>query len=142
MPKVGQFFGRIGYFMAGCCYGAPSHLPWAVTFTNPQTLCPLKEPLHPAQLYEAFLWPLGVFGVLNIKLKKPETLRRPGDPWDLLMLAGLIRFTVEFFRASTLADPRGPEIIFHMPATQVTALGIALISGACLWWGWRRSQQA
>ena len=54
MP-VGQFFGRIGCFMAGCCYGSPSHLPWAVTFTNPQTLCPLREPLHPAQLYEAFL---------------------------------------------------------------------------------------
>ncbi len=48
---VGQFFGRIGCFMAGCCYGSPSDLPWAVTFLHPQTLCPVKEPLHPSWLW-------------------------------------------------------------------------------------------
>lgn len=52
---VGQFLGRIGCFSAGCCYGSPSSLPWAVLFTNPATLCPLRVPVHPAQLYEAFL---------------------------------------------------------------------------------------
>ena len=136
---LGVTFGRIGCFMAGCCFGRPSSLPWAVRFTNPESLCPIQESLHPAQLYEAIL-SLMVFGVV-FWLRK----RKRFDGQILatyLMLAGLIRFTVEFFRASTLADPRGPEIIFHMPATQVGALGIALISGACLWWGWRRSQQA
>ena len=136
---LGVTFGRIGCFMAGCCFGRPSSLPWSVRFTNPESLCPIQESLHPAQLYEAIL-SLMVFGVV-FWLRK----RKRFDGQILatyLMLAGLIRFTVEFFRASTLADPRGPEIIFHMPATQVTALGIALISGACLWWGWRRSQKA
>ncbi len=136
---LGVTFGRIGCFMAGCCFGRPSSLPWAVRFTNPESLCPIQESLHPAQLYEAIL-SLMVFGVI-FWLRK----RKRFDGQILatyLMLAGLVRFTVEFFRASTLADPRGPEIIFHMPATQVTALGIAVVSGAFLWWGWRRSQKA
>src|SRR5687767_9622591 len=29
---VGLAFGRIGCFLNGCCYGAQSHVPWAVTF--------------------------------------------------------------------------------------------------------------
>ena len=76
MP-VGQFFGRIGCFMAGCCYGAPADLPWAVIFTNPQILCPIKEPLHPAQLYEALL-ALGVFGLLYGS-EDQQTLRGADD---------------------------------------------------------------
>jgi phosphatidylglycerol---prolipoprotein diacylglyceryl transferase len=135
MP-LGQFFGRIGCFMAGCCFGGPTDLPWAVTFTHPETLCPVRDPLHPAQLYEAFL-ALGVFAVL-LWLRKRKRFNG-----QLLLsyfcLAGLVRFSVEFFRASTTLDPRGPELIFNMPATQVGALTIALISGALLWWGWRRS---
>ncbi len=138
MP-LGVTFGRIGCFMAGCCFGRPTDLPWAVRFTNPESLCPIQEPLHPAQLYEAIL-SLMVFGVVFCLRK-----RKRFDGQILLtylLLGGLVRFTVEFFRASTLADPRGPEIIFHMPATQVLALAIAVVSGCFLWWGWRRSQKA
>jgi phosphatidylglycerol:prolipoprotein diacylglycerol transferase len=29
---IGLGFGRIGCFLNGCCYGAPSNLPWAVCF--------------------------------------------------------------------------------------------------------------
>ena len=36
----GQFVGRIGCFFAGCCYGKPCKLPWAVTFTNAESLAP------------------------------------------------------------------------------------------------------
>ncbi len=134
MP-LGQFFGRLGCFMAGCCFGSPTDLPWAVTFTHPETLCPVTAPLHPAQLYEAFL-ALGVFFVLLwLRTRK----RFNGQVLlSYFCLAGLVRFSVEFFRASTAADPRGPELLFNMPATQVGALGIAVISGAFLWWGWRR----
>jgi phosphatidylglycerol:prolipoprotein diacylglycerol transferase len=136
---LGVMFGRIGCFMAGCCFGGPTDVPWAVRFTNPETLCPLRESLHPAQLYESIL-SLGIFGVV-FWLRK----RKRFDGQLILtyfFLAGLARFTAEFFRASTELDPRGPEIIFHMPATQVVALGIAVISGAILLWAWRRSLKA
>jgi phosphatidylglycerol:prolipoprotein diacylglycerol transferase len=137
MP-LGVMFGRIGCFMAGCCFGRPTDVPWAVRFTNPETLCPLRVPVHPAQLYESIL-SLGIFGVV-FWLRK----RKRFDGQVLLtyfFLAGLARFMVEFFRAPTSIDPRGPELIFHMPATQVVALGIAILSGAILWWAWRKNQK-
>jgi phosphatidylglycerol:prolipoprotein diacylglycerol transferase len=131
---VGQFFGRIGCFMAGCCYGSPSNLPWAVTFTNPQTLCPLREPLHPAQLYESFL-ALGVFGLLSIL----KTRKRFDGQLILsyFCLAGLVRFFVEFFRSPL--DYRGPVLSWSMPLTQVIALGLALVSGGLLIYFGRRA---
>src|SRR5580692_5068834 len=53
---IGHGIGRLGCFAAGCCWGKPTHLPWAVTFTNTNatTGVPLGIPLHPTQLYEAF----------------------------------------------------------------------------------------
>jgi phosphatidylglycerol:prolipoprotein diacylglycerol transferase len=136
MP-VGQFFGRIGCFMAGCCYGSSSNLPWAVTFTNPQTLCPIKEPVHPAQLYEAFLT-LGVFGILCWL-----RTRKRFDGQMLLTyftLAGLVRFVVEFFRSPL--DYRGPVVWGWMPLTQLMALGLALVCGLLLlYFSWRVQPQ-
>jgi phosphatidylglycerol:prolipoprotein diacylglycerol transferase len=135
MP-LGLAFGRLGCFMAGCCFGKPTDLPWAVVFTNPESLCPIREPLHPAQLYESIL-SLGIFGVV-LWLRKRK--RFEGQVFfTYLFLAGLVRFVVEFFRAPTSLDPRGPEIFLNMPATQVLALVFAILCGAILWWGWRRS---
>ncbi len=54
--------GRVGCFLAGCCYGHRCDNSWAVTFDDGVGL--LGVPLHPVQLYEAlslaalfvFLW--------------------------------------------------------------------------------------
>ena len=46
--------GRIGCFLGGCCYGAPSHSRFAVVYRDP--LAPASHPLlarHPWPLYEA-----------------------------------------------------------------------------------------
>ena len=40
--------GRIGCFVAGCCYGQPADLPWSVVF--PELGPPAR---HPLQLYSA-----------------------------------------------------------------------------------------
>ncbi|MBW2368925.1 MAG: prolipoprotein diacylglyceryl transferase, partial [Deltaproteobacteria bacterium] len=48
---AGHALGRIGCFFAGCCYGRACDLPWAVTFSHPDTLAPSGIALHPAQLY-------------------------------------------------------------------------------------------
>jgi phosphatidylglycerol:prolipoprotein diacylglycerol transferase len=46
--------GRIGCFMAGCCYGKPTARAFGVVFTNPVCQAqPLHTALHPTQLYEA-----------------------------------------------------------------------------------------
>ena len=54
---LGHVIGRFGCFFAGCCWGKPTTLPWAITFTDPFAAAnvgtPLNVPLHPTQLYEA-----------------------------------------------------------------------------------------
>ena len=35
---IGQGIGRLGCFMAGCCYGKLCHQPWAITFKNADSL--------------------------------------------------------------------------------------------------------
>src|SRR5689334_6688301 len=48
---VGHVVGRLGCFFAGCCYGKPTTVPWAVTITSPSAAAnvgtPLNIPLHP-----------------------------------------------------------------------------------------------
>ncbi|MFQ5458464.1 MAG: prolipoprotein diacylglyceryl transferase [Myxococcota bacterium] len=48
---LGIFFGRIGCFSAGCCYGRPTDVPWAVVFRDPAAIADHGIPLHPTQLY-------------------------------------------------------------------------------------------
>ncbi len=90
-----QAFGRIGCFFAGCCYGTPSHLPWAVTYTDTHTLAPLCTALHPTQLYNATALLL-LFLVLNFYM---HFQRKPGTV-VALSIFGLttIRFATDFWR--------------------------------------------
>jgi len=50
---LGIFFGRLGCFSAGCCYGRPTSVPWAVVFNDPHTIATRGVPIHPTQLYAA-----------------------------------------------------------------------------------------
>lgn len=50
---LGEVFGRMGCFLAGCCHGVPTDLPWGIAITNPDSVTrPLGIPLHPTQLYQ------------------------------------------------------------------------------------------
>jgi phosphatidylglycerol:prolipoprotein diacylglycerol transferase len=56
--------GRIGCTLNGCCTGIPApNLPWAVVYTNPNSLAPLNIPIHPTQIYH-LLWGLTVFAIV------------------------------------------------------------------------------
>src|SRR5215467_13777607 len=50
---LGHGIGRIGCFMAGCCWGIECDRPWAVTFRDPVANdlvgVPLNRRLHPTQ---------------------------------------------------------------------------------------------
>ena len=96
---LGQAIGRIGCFMAGDDYGRPTHLPWAVTFTDPDAAriggAPLGVPLHPVQLYESLVC-LVLFAVL-VRLSR----RKRFDGEVILaytLLYAIARFILEFFR--------------------------------------------
>jgi phosphatidylglycerol:prolipoprotein diacylglycerol transferase len=95
-----QAFARIGCFLAGCCYGKPSSLPWAVTFTDPVSPAPCFVPLHPTQLYSslaAFGYFLLLYYVLQYKLTKPGQLLGA-----YFMFAGFDRFFIDFWRADRI----------------------------------------
>lgn len=102
---LGHVIGRLGCFMAGCCFGRPSDLPWAVTFTNPLAAemvgTPLHVPVHPTQLYESFA-ELVILVFLLAFEKRGRAF--PGRTfWGYLLLYSITRFVIEGFRG----DERG-----------------------------------
>ena len=64
-------FGRLGCFMAGCCYGLPTDSWLSVIFTDPVCQAkPLDTPLHPTQLYEATFIFILMTALLFLKARK------------------------------------------------------------------------
>jgi phosphatidylglycerol:prolipoprotein diacylglycerol transferase len=105
---LGHAIGRLGCFAAGCCWGRPTKLPWAVTFTNPAAEnlvgVPLHIPLHPTQLYESAA-EFAIFGVLYWRIRKRHV---PGAIISLyLVLYSTARFLVEFVRYHEQPNPFG-----------------------------------
>ncbi len=92
---IGHAIGRLGCFCAGCCYGKPASIPWAVTFTNPESLAVIGIPLHPTQLYES-AGELLNFMILIVLRRHPSFDGRLF--WVYIFNYSIIRFTVEFFR--------------------------------------------
>jgi phosphatidylglycerol---prolipoprotein diacylglyceryl transferase len=91
-----HFFGRIGCFMAGCCYGKPHDGLLGVSFTHIDTMAkPAGIPLHPTQLYDAgFIFLILVVVVYLQKLKTFD-----GQLFlTYLMLYAVTRSVVEIFR--------------------------------------------
>ena len=89
---VGQAIGRVGCFLVGDDYGAPTDLPWGVTF--PRGAPPTLEPVHPTQLYE-IAWLLCVAALL--------WKRRHRSPFlfgEYLALNGLGRMVIEIWRVN------------------------------------------
>jgi phosphatidylglycerol:prolipoprotein diacylglycerol transferase len=126
---LGEAITRVGCFLNGCCWGAPSTLPWALRFPRGCAvhLAQVQEgaipadaqqtvPVHPTQLYMT-LGLLAAFVVLKGVLKRKT---RPGTVvLAYLLLYGAVRFTVEAFRADS-ARP-----LLHMTVSQIVSLGLA-----------------
>jgi phosphatidylglycerol:prolipoprotein diacylglycerol transferase len=102
---LGHVVGRLGCLLAGCCYGKPTDVAWAITFTDPAAAAnvgtPLGVPLHPTQIYDA-----GAELLILIALLVTERRGKPFPGrtfWGYMVLYGIARFVVEIFRG----DPRG-----------------------------------
>ncbi len=115
---IGHVLGRLGCFSAGCCYGRPSSLPWAVTFTDPGCLAKTGVPLHPTQLYEA----AGEFlnFLILIALRRRQSFKGQLF-WTYIVLYSILRFTVEIFRGD---EARG-YIFSWLSVSQ----GISIVTG-------------
>lgn len=102
---LGHVIGRLGCFLAGCCFGRATDVPWAITFHSEYAAqnvgTTLNVPLHPTQLYEAGA-ELVILGLLLMFERKGRAF--PGRTfWGYMLLYGVTRFIIEFYRG----DPRG-----------------------------------
>ena len=126
---VGQAIGRLGCFAAGCCWGASTQVPWAVTFTDVYSAravgTPLDTPLHPSQLYESLAAFLIFFFLLWLAPRK----RFHGQvALAYVALYSATRFGLEFLRG----DPdRGTWFQGALSTSQIIAivlmLGVAVL---------------
>lgn len=128
---LGHAIGRAGCFMAGCCWGHATTLPWGVTFTDPFTGSyvgtPLGVPLHPTQIYEMLAETAILLFLLW--LERGHGRNFPGRTfWTYILLYGLSRYGIEFFRG----DPRGAVWIFS--TSQFISVVLVPVSVMMLAW--------
>jgi phosphatidylglycerol:prolipoprotein diacylglycerol transferase len=134
---LGHVVGRLGCFLAGCCYGRPTDVPWAVRFTDPfanaNVGTPLNVDLHATQLYEAG----AELAILGLLLATERTRRPfPGRTfWLYILLYGCSRFVIEMYRG----DPRGFVFGTPLSTSQFIALILVPLSAIMLFWLSRRT---
>ncbi len=98
---LGHAIGRLGCFFAGCCYGRECTLPFAVTFTHPESLAPLHAALHPTQIYMVVA-NLSLFFIL-VWIQKHK--RFNGMVFlSYIIIYSVFRFIIEFFRGDFRGD--------------------------------------
>ena len=128
---LGHVTGRLGCLAAGCCYGRPADVAWAITFTNPLAASnvgtPLGIPLHPTQIYEAAAELLILVFLLTTERKGRYFAGRTF--WSYMFLYALSRYVIEIYRG----DPRG--MVFDLFSTsQFISIVLAPLSIAMLIW--------
>ena len=135
---VGTFFGRLGCFLNGCCYGDVCNLPWAVSFPKPSPpwdyeiargLIPATAtqslPLHPTQLYSS----LDSLVILILLWAFYPLRRRDGEVMGLLMVTyPITRFLIEYLR--------NDEGVFFAGLTISQNISLLLLLGGFAFWFW------
>jgi phosphatidylglycerol:prolipoprotein diacylglycerol transferase len=132
---IGLFFGRLGCFLGGCCFGSITHdhpfavrfPPWSAAseaqFKAGELPAPSLEslPVYPTQLYEA----LGCLGIAALMMFVVHPRKRFDGAVFVAFLGAyaLLRFVLEYYRA----DDRGG--IGPLSTSQLIGLAVA---GACV----------
>ncbi len=117
-----HFFGRIGCFLGGCCYGIESEFGYTV---HGNELIPMVNDVNrfPVQIMEATL-NLGLFILLAYFLKKEKFKGRLLSIY--LLIYSIIRFCDEFLRGDTY---RG--FLFGLSTSQI--ISILLFIGSIIY---------
>ena len=126
---VGHIVGRLGCLLAGCCYGRPTSVPWAIMFKDPVAAInvgtPLDVPLHPTQLYDAGAELLILVILLGTERRGRGFAGRTF--WLYMLLYAVSRFVIEIYRG----DERGTAL--GMSTSQLVAVVLVPISLIMLW---------
>jgi phosphatidylglycerol:prolipoprotein diacylglycerol transferase len=149
IPSValGQYFGRLGCFSAGCCHGCATGIDsYGAIFTSVNTVVArsklLGVPIHPTQLYESF-GELAIFILLIVLRKKKRYHGQLLVLW--LLIYPVWRFLTEMFRGDIergvhfsldLFGDSSPELL---STSQLVSLGLIAL-GVFLWFILRKSK--
>jgi phosphatidylglycerol---prolipoprotein diacylglyceryl transferase len=119
---LGSSVVSIGCLEAGCDYGTPTNLPWAVIFRSPAAAsgAPLGIPLHPTQLYESLI-EFALFVLLLWMVHRPHSDGEILGAW--FFLGGLSSFLLTLVRG---------DLSGFIPMTQLLAAAMVL-AGGLLW---------
>ena len=147
---LGLAFGRLGCFLAGCCFGKVTDVPWAIRFPQYSDAWKrhreqaydalvaqheqigewLSLPVHPTQLYELF-GSLILFAWLWIRRKK--TAYRGQQLAILLIGYGILRFVIEFWRD----DDRGGWLLSTSQWISIPLIAIGIVIAI---WGRKKNR--
>lgn len=133
MPSVAiaQGFGRLGCFMAGCCYGRQTDAWYGVIFPA-GSMAPAGVKVIPTQLISS----LGDFLIMGILLWYSKRAKHTGDVGAMYMLLyGVGRFFIEYLRA----DDRGAVGI--LSTSQLISVFIVLGAWLLFYWNKKRSEK-
>lgn len=119
---IGLGLGRLGNFINGELYGRVTDMPWAMVFPSGGPL-----PRHPSQLYEFLLEGVVLFTVLWM-LKNRQFRSGVLVSWFLL-LYGIFRFTLEFFREPDvqLGYIFGPFTMGQLLSSSMIGAGLVIL---------------
>ncbi len=119
---VAQGFGRIGCFLAGCCYGRETDSCFSITFHNSQ-FAHNDVPLVPTQLISSFCNFALAVGLI-IYAKKD---RKPGRVAALyLIFYSIGRSIIEVYRDDFRGDFIGPLSVSQFISIFILLLGVFL----------------
>lgn len=127
---IGHAIGRVGCFFAGCCFGSPTTLPWAVRYPAGAPVHAVQTalgqidahavtslPVHPTPLYE-LLFDVGLFFAL---VAMRDRLRTRGNLFRVYLLSyAAFRFVLEFIRADSpfpaIGGPKPVQVLLLIAA--------------------------
>ncbi len=124
--------GRLGCLMAGCCWGRPTDLPWAVTYSDPRAHATLGTPLHvglhPFPVYEGLYDLLLFVGLSWLYWRRP----RPGRVFAAYLVAyGAGRFLLEMTRGDAA---RGVYFGGALSTSQLIGAAMVATGVGLHWW--------
>ncbi|MDD5503989.1 MAG: prolipoprotein diacylglyceryl transferase [Candidatus Omnitrophica bacterium] len=108
---LGHSIGRIGCFLNGCCYGRPTDLMIGVCFPSSHVK------VYPVQIFSS----IGLFFIFIAlsRIQQNRAFKGQVIAWYLI-LYGLFRFAIEFFRGDL------PQLFFGLSLTRIISIAFVL----------------
>ncbi len=132
---LGQFFGRLGCFNYGCCYGKETHAACGLNYHNHESKVLRVHPeldgitLHPTQLYESIM-NLTMF-ILMLALSLNSS-RLGLITIVFFIYQGLVRIFLELFRGDIYFNNQRNWITFYASITSIVAGVLLFLMGPTL----------